>query len=223
MERVPRSPKPQYVWHEIPASRSRAPRPSPARSRRSTRGSGIPFVAGKATTPSHNVGLSLQAMMQMANRKTATTSVAGSHCSATATAGGVGASRRRQHADFVDRQLGQDVRVVLEELIVEYEKLCSVHGRCVRELAAATDARVKEKLQHDLTDLVNHMDVKGQQIGRLRAYLASIDAIAVYPAPTEAVAFGEADSERRARSIRFLNKARHLQSLGVHSDDIDWR
>ncbi|XP_066275790.1 centrosomal protein of 57 kDa-like isoform X5 [Branchiostoma lanceolatum] len=125
----------------------------------------IPFVAGKATTPSHSLGANVQRVIsimkrhtpalcndQMANRKTARKLMPSSGESSTASA---------SEGELSD---------LLQGLQDEFGQMSFEHQDLTQQIREAEDTLGREDLERELEQLVRRMEAKGEQIAKLRKH-----------------------------------------------------
>ncbi|XP_019629300.1 PREDICTED: centrosomal protein of 57 kDa-like isoform X14 [Branchiostoma belcheri] len=125
----------------------------------------IPFVAGKATTPSHSLGANVQRVIalmkrhnpalcndQMANRKTARRLLPSSGESSTASA---------SESELSD---------LLQGLQDEFGQMSFEHQDLTRQIRQADNTLGREDLERELEQLVKRMEAKGEQIAKLRKH-----------------------------------------------------
>ncbi|CAH1225580.1 CEP57 [Branchiostoma lanceolatum] len=125
----------------------------------------IPFVAGKATTPSHSLGANVQRVIsimkrhtpalcndQMANRKTARKLMPSSGESSTASA---------SESELSD---------LLKGLQDEFGQMSFEHQDLTQQIREAEDTLGREDLERELEQLVRRMEAKGEQIAKLRKH-----------------------------------------------------
>ncbi|XP_078699710.1 centrosomal protein of 57 kDa-like isoform X1 [Branchiostoma floridae x Branchiostoma belcheri] len=125
----------------------------------------IPFVAGKATTPSHSLGANVQRVIalmkrhnpalcndQMANRKTARRLLPSSGESSTASA---------SESELSD---------LLQGLQDEFGQMSFEHQDLTRQIRQADNTLGREDLERELEQLVKKMEAKGEQIAKLRKH-----------------------------------------------------
>ncbi|KAI8519345.1 Centrosomal protein cep57L1 [Branchiostoma belcheri] len=125
----------------------------------------IPFVAGKATTPSHSLGANVQRVIalmkrhnpalcndQMANRKTARRLLPSSGESSTAST---------SESELSD---------LLQGLQDEFGQMSFEHQDLTRQIRQADNTLGREDLERELEQLVKKMEAKGEQIAKLRKH-----------------------------------------------------
>ncbi|XP_070191448.1 centrosomal protein of 57 kDa-like isoform X2 [Littorina saxatilis] len=132
----------------------------------------IPFVAGKATTPSHAVGANVQkvlALMKLHNVNLCS-SLNNGH-SHHHTNGDDSPSVSSSSSASVD----QDLADLLAQLQDEFGQLSFEHQEYMRQIHEGTDQRVQEDLERELDSLVLKMEAKGQQITKIRQHQQKLE------------------------------------------------
>ncbi|KAL8595327.1 hypothetical protein ACOMHN_020080 [Nucella lapillus] len=136
----------------------------------------IPFVAGKSTGPSHAVGANIQkvlSLMKSHNMALCCSSSSSSPSSPHIINGGeAGGVRRGRGGSPIPRSLPADLDLadLLAQLQDEFGQLTTEHQEYHQMLQEATDPHIHQDLQTELNTLMVRMEVKSQQIAKLRQH-----------------------------------------------------
>ncbi|XP_071819395.1 centrosomal protein of 57 kDa-like [Apostichopus japonicus] len=130
----------------------------------------IPFVAGQSTTPSHSINANLQsvlALMKTHNPAWCVNGVNSPH--------GVGPPRKRtgkirRVASSGPSSDNCDLSDLLQCLQDEFGVMGCEHQELAKQIQDAEDSNLREDLERELDHLVARMELKGQQISKLKRH-----------------------------------------------------
>ncbi|BFZ10259.1 hypothetical protein BsWGS_13298 [Bradybaena similaris] len=130
----------------------------------------IPFVAGQSTGPSHSLGANVQNVLAML--KLHNPALCSQICEN-------GQYQRSGPADSGGPGNGDIKHVLcdlLDQLQDEFGQLSSQHQAVMSQMHAARNAHVREQLEQELDMLSSNMEIKGQQITRIRQHQSRLQA-----------------------------------------------
>ncbi|XP_071113318.1 centrosomal protein of 57 kDa-like isoform X1 [Haliotis cracherodii] len=128
----------------------------------------IPFVAGRATTPSHAVGANVQRVL--AWMKTHSTALCQEHYQ-----NGDIPSTESASSSSSSNSLDNDLSDILLALQDEFGQLSCEHQELVKQINEVADLRAREDMERELDSLIVKMDVKGQQISKVRQHQQKVE------------------------------------------------
>ncbi|XP_077977184.1 centrosomal protein of 57 kDa-like [Glandiceps talaboti] len=130
----------------------------------------IPFIAGKSTTPSHNIGSNFQnvlAMMKLHNPAWCNGST--QHYSSKTPRSSRSAPRRRASVSSTSTT-DSDLSELLLGLQDEFGQMGFEHQELAKQIQECEDHRIRDDLERELDHLVSRMEGKGHQISKLKRY-----------------------------------------------------
>lgn len=136
----------------------------------------IPFVAGQSTTPSHSINANLQnmlALLKTHNPAWCANGVNSPH--------GIGPPRRRKGkvrrvASSGSASDNGDLSDLLQCLQDEFGVMGCEHQELAKQVQEAEDSNLREDLERELDQLVTRMELKGQQISKLKRHQEKLSA-----------------------------------------------
>ncbi|XP_046585534.1 centrosomal protein of 57 kDa-like isoform X2 [Haliotis rubra] len=128
----------------------------------------IPFVAGRATTPSHSVGANVQRVL--AWMKTHSTALCSEHYQ-----NGDIPRTESASSSSSSNSLDNDLSDILLALQDEFGQLSCEHQELVKQINEVADHRAREDMERELDSLIVKMDVKGQQISKVRQHQQKVE------------------------------------------------
>ncbi|XP_070568116.1 centrosomal protein of 57 kDa-like isoform X2 [Ptychodera flava] len=132
----------------------------------------IPFIAGKSTTPSHNIGSNFQNVLAMMKLHNPAWCEGPAQHYAKTPRSTRSAPRRRASISSTSTS-GSDLSELLLGLQDEFGQMGFEHQELAKQIQEAEDPRIREDLERELDHLVSKMEGKGQQIAKLKRYKES--------------------------------------------------
>ncbi|CAG5134354.1 unnamed protein product [Candidula unifasciata] len=130
----------------------------------------IPFVAGQSTGPSHSLGANVQNVLAMLKLHNPVL------CSQVGADGHFQRSDRTYPGGSYDGEIKHVLHDLLNQLQDEFGRLSSQHQAVLSQMHAARDVRVRQTLEQELDMLSSNMEMKIQQITRIRQYQSKMRA-----------------------------------------------
>ncbi|XP_029458235.1 centrosomal protein of 57 kDa [Rhinatrema bivittatum] len=136
----------------------------------------VPFVAGMSTSPSHSVRANVQHvlhLMKQHNKTLCNDRVV----SETPLAGKYNFARKASVSSASSSSCQGELSELLLALQDEFGQMSFEHQELVKEIHKAPTDKMRLDLERELEDLVKRMEVKGNQIYKVRRYHARIEKL----------------------------------------------
>ncbi|XP_013403341.1 centrosomal protein of 57 kDa isoform X1 [Lingula anatina] len=132
----------------------------------------IPFVAGKAVTPSHALGANVQQVLSLMKKHNP------SLCAAARKNGLVRRSTASASSAYTGSSSEEgDLAELMVQLQDEFAQMSFEHQELLKQINEARDYRLREDLERELDHLVARMEAKGDQIARLKKHQENLQEL----------------------------------------------
>ncbi|XP_062426967.1 centrosomal protein CEP57L1 isoform X3 [Rhea pennata] len=133
----------------------------------------LPFVAGKSASSSHSVTANVQSVLHIMKHRNPHFSSRGQEGAAPGISGRTVASKSAS-ACSTSSSVTRNISDLLLAIEDELGQMSFEHQELLKQIQETHNSKVREDLERELDCLVKKMEIKGEQISKLKKYHASI-------------------------------------------------
>ncbi|XP_071404982.1 centrosomal protein CEP57L1 [Pithys albifrons albifrons] len=130
----------------------------------------LPFVAGKSVSSSHSVIANVQSVLHIMKHHNPCISSRRQGGAISGICGHSTLSKSWSTSPTVTRSLAHLLLAIQDEM----DQMSSEHQELLKELQETQDSKVREDLERELDCLVKQMEIKGEQISKLKKHQATV-------------------------------------------------